>query len=278
MTKALGILRGKFGRVALLDMDTSLVPHAHPHCHVILKVSGRDQFFTVENEDFALHEDTAVLVNTWEQHHYAHCNYDERTLFLALYIEPSWLKGADRSFASCETPAFFDRPGVTITDEIRRYRSRLVQCIECDGYDNSKEAEELIFDLTAAIVHQFANWRGAAPRDQDVTRDFRIRRAMRYMREHLHEPADFNGLARACGLSRPHFNYLFRKCTGVTPRLFRNAIRVEEFVRALSERDTGLAGVSQELGFSTQGNFTRFFQQHTGANPHQFRRVLAELD
>ena len=172
MTEALGVLRGRFGRVALVDMDTSLVSPAHPHCHVILKVSGRDQVFTVENEDFAVREDTAVLVNTWEQHHYAHHNYDGRTVFLALYIEPSWLKGADSSFASCETPAFFDRPGVSITDEIRRYRSRLVQCIECEGNDNSKEGEELIFGLTAAIVHQFANWRGAPRCDRDATRDF----------------------------------------------------------------------------------------------------------
>ena len=104
MTKALGILRGTFGRIALLDMDTSLVPHAHPHCHVILKASGPDQVFTVENEHFQVREDTAVLVNTWERHHYVHRDYDIRTVFLALYIDPSWLKRADGSFAACETP------------------------------------------------------------------------------------------------------------------------------------------------------------------------------
>lgn len=213
------------------------------------------------------------------QHHYLHRNFNDcRTVFLALYIEPRWLKGADHSFMSCEEPAFFARPGVIITDEIRRLRSKLVQCIECEGYDNSKETEELIFRLTAAVVHQFADWRGTRQSERIANNDFRIRRAVHHMREHVREPSDFNALARQSGLSRPHFNFLFRRCTGVSPGLFRNAIRVEESVRALSSENKRLGDLSEALGFSAQGNFTRFFQQHTGANPHQFRRVLAELE
>ena len=258
-------------------MDTSLVPHAHPHCHVILKASGPDQVFTVENEHFQVREDTAVLVNTWERHHYIHRDYDVRTVFLALYIEPSWLKLADGSFAACEKPAFFARPGVPITNEIRKLRSRLVQCIQSEESDNSHEVENIIFSLTAEIACQFADCRGGVHTERIVTGDYRIRRAIRSMRENVRAPVDFDKTARESGLSRPHFNYLFRRCTGVSPRLFHNAIRVEEAVCALSGQNTQLAKISDELGFSAQGNFTRFFQQHTGANPHQFRCVMAEL-
>jgi hypothetical protein len=45
MSTALRIVHGNFGRVALLDMDFSLVRHAHPHCHVLLKVEGADTQF-----------------------------------------------------------------------------------------------------------------------------------------------------------------------------------------------------------------------------------------
>ena len=47
MSTALRIAHGSFGRVALLDMDASLVRHAHPHCHVLLKVEGADTQFLV---------------------------------------------------------------------------------------------------------------------------------------------------------------------------------------------------------------------------------------
>ncbi len=67
MTKALSILQGRFGRVALLDMDTSLVDHAHPHYHLIFKASGPDQSFVVEGQTVPLRSDTLVAVNSWQQ-------------------------------------------------------------------------------------------------------------------------------------------------------------------------------------------------------------------
>lgn len=278
MTTALGILRGSFGRVALLDMDTSLVPHAHHHCHIILKVSGPDQYFTVADKALPVREDTAVLVNTWEQHRYVHCRHDDnRTVFLALYIEPAWLADTDRSFVRCAQPTFFHRSGVAISDGIRRLRQELVELIGSSGDNDPAEVEETIFDLTAEIAHQFAD-RVAAPRlDRKPAADFRIRRAIRYMQEDLHGAGDLDAVADLAGLSRPHFNYLFRHCTGVSPGVYGNAIRVEAAVRALSEQHGPIATLAQDLGFSAQSNFTRFFQQHTGVAPRQFRRSLAPI-
>ena len=84
MTRALSILQGRFGRVALLDMDTSLVDHAHPHYHLIFKASGPDQSFVVEGQTVPLRSDTLVAVNSWQQHAYEPSRSAERTLFLAL--------------------------------------------------------------------------------------------------------------------------------------------------------------------------------------------------
>ena len=278
MTTALGILRGSFGRVALLDMDTSLVPHAHHHCHVIMKVSGPDQHFIVEDKALPVRDDTAVLVNTWEQHRYLHRLHDRRTVFLALYIEPAWLAGTDRSFVRCAHPAFFSRPGVAITDRIRKLRSDLVERIGSDEYDDPKEAEQIILDLTTAIAHQFSDWRSPARNPASAGNDFRIRRAIQYMHENHGTAFDLDEIASVAGLSRPHFNVLFRQCTGVSPGVYGNAIRVETAVRALSDQqENSIVSLAGDLGFSAHSNFTRFFQQHTGIAPRQFRRALAQV-
>src|ERR1700755_60178 len=87
MSKALRIAHGAFGRVALLDMDYSLVRHAHPHCHVLLKVEGADTQFVVGEATCPLTDDTAVLVNGWQPHSYVHVPERPRTVILALYIE-----------------------------------------------------------------------------------------------------------------------------------------------------------------------------------------------
>lgn len=280
MTTALGILRGRFGRVALLDMDTSLVNHAHHHCHLIMKTAGPDQEFIVDGDPLPLREDTAVLVNTWEQHQYVHRHPELRTEFLALYIEPSWLGGIDRIFSSCRHPGFFGRSCIVVDDTIRTLRRHLAACILEEGYDDPEEVERLIFDLTVAVVHRFADWRslptGAVPPEH--LRDHRIRRAVRAMRESAAEAYDFDRLAELSGLSRPRFNQLFRQCTGVSPAVYGNVLRVEAAVTALAVPRVSVSAVSDDLGFSAQSNFTRFFQQHTGVLPSEFRRVVANLD
>ena len=91
MSTALRIAHGAFGRVALLDMDWPLVRHAHPHCHVLLKVEGADTQFVVGDTVCPLTNDSTVLVNGWQPHSYVHHPERPRTVILALYIEPEWL-------------------------------------------------------------------------------------------------------------------------------------------------------------------------------------------
>lgn len=280
MTRPLGILRGALGRVALLDMDTSLVEHAHPHCHIILKTSGPDQDFHVAAKVFPVRDDTAVLVNTWEPHHYVHRPHDCRTKFLALYIEPRWLAEVDRSFASCSDPAFFARSCVVITEEMRHLRQALARRIEDNRGDDIKEMEALTLRLMLELVHRFTKRRSYSTGNsaRAPAGDFRIRRAARHMRENATGALDLDKVAQVAGLSRPHFNHLFRACTGVSPGVFADAIRVETAVRVLSEPHHSLGRISNDLGYSAQSNFTRFFQQHTGIAPSQFRRALAAVD
>ena len=68
MSTALRIAHGAFGRVALLDMDRSLVRHAHPHCHVLIKAEGADTQFAVGDEFVSLTDRQAVLIDGWVPH------------------------------------------------------------------------------------------------------------------------------------------------------------------------------------------------------------------
>ncbi len=69
----------------------------------------------------------------------------------------------------------------------------------------------------------------------------------------------------------------FAAAPALVPRVYVNALRVETAVGRLRQYDNEIGSISQDLGFSAQSNFTRFFQQHTGTSPNQYRRVMAEL-
>jgi len=259
-------------------MDTSLVAHAHPHCHLIFQASGPDQNFVVEEQTVPLRSDMLVAVNSWQQHAYLHRQGTERTLFLALYIEPGWLAAADRAFVNSAEPGFFPRAGIPITNEINRLRANLVRRM-ADPHDQHDELQESILELCLNVSHGFSDWRdqGARLRRHHGPRDYRVGRALRHMRERAAEAVDLDHVARLSGLSRPHFNHLFRSCTGVSPRVYANALRVETAVSRLRQQQDEIGEIAEHLGFSAQSNFTRFFQQHAGTSPNQYRRVMADL-
>ncbi len=112
MSTAVNILQGRFGRVALLDMDKPLVTHAHHHCHVLIKASGADTYFTVRDRLQPLTDASAVLVNAWEPHAYSHHREGgPRTVILALYIECAWLARRTAPAArGVEPPALLPQP------------------------------------------------------------------------------------------------------------------------------------------------------------------------
>lgn len=277
MSTALRIAHGAFGRVALLDMDRSLVRHAHPHCHVLIKADGADTQFSVGDHLVPLTDTQAVLINTWEPHAYVHDQSRPRTIILALYIEPAWLKVFRPNWAASGAPGFFERPAGEVSPRIRRLAMDLATVMLADPGANIAH-EQLLSDLMISVIERFTPWRTLSRRLQDIDNnrdrfDWRIRRAVNLLRSEPQIAHDINSLAREAGLSRAHFYRLFERSTRMTPHVYFNLLRMELAVKSVVHTQDSLAAVSNALGFSTQGHFTRFFRDHAGVNPSEFRNV-----
>ncbi|WP_434652509.1 helix-turn-helix transcriptional regulator [Pseudomonas sp. R3-56] len=278
MSIAQRVLHGKFGRVALLNMDRALVTHTHSECHVLLKVCGEDTYFNVNGRRVPLADRSAVLVNAWEPHCYDPQPGAGNTLILALYIEPAWLATAQQSLALSARPDFFEYPCIDLSLKLRTLADILIA--EMHGYAlvPKERIEFLLFDFLIQLIEDFSQWRQlwrqGAP-SHGGFRDARIRRGTAYLLEHLEEPDLIDNAARASGLSRAHFFALFKKDTGMTPTLLVNDARMRRAFTWLEHERSGTLGLlSESLGFSEQGHFTRFFRQHIGASPSQYRRVV----
>lgn len=278
MSRAICIFQGEFGRVALLDMDKSLVPHAHLQCHVLLKASGADSHFHVRGQLQPLTDRDAVLVNAWEPHYYAHPPHAERTVILALYIEPSWLATIQSSLQVSGSPGFFPCPSARITPRIRARADDLATYMLTHQAMAKDRVESMIFELMIAVIERFSEWRHAGSLISQLLRqahDPRIKHAIGYMRENLDRRIELGQVAREVGLSRAHFFLQFRRCTQVTPSVFLNTLRMESAIRRLSTSPRcSLAELSLDLGFSAQGHFTRFFRHHLGIAPSEYRQIV----
>lgn len=276
MSSAIKLFHGRFGRVALLDMTAPLVEHAHHHCHVLLKAGGADSAFLVRGERQPLTNATAVLVNAWEPHAYQHdLPPGQNSLILALYIEPSWLAEIQQSLTLSGHPRFFPRNCV----EIDRNTKKLVEefVLELWWADDimATRLESLLFNLMIAVIDRYSGWRdmaGLLRRRPPSAIDPRIRRAIAYMRANVAVDFDMAALATEAGLSRAHFFALFQRETQTTPLVYANALRVEAAIRKLTEQRQPVVDISYMLGFSAPGHFARFFRQHVGITPTEYRR------
>jgi len=125
-----------------------------------------------------------------------------------------------------------------------------------------------------SVIERFTPWRTL--RETIAERDgfdWRIRRAVDLIRQEPHIARDTGTLAREVGLSRAHFYRLFERSTRMTPHVYLNLLRMELAVSSVVYASDSLADVSDRLGFAAPAHFTRFFRDHAGVKPSEFRRV-----
>jgi len=275
MSTALRIAHGAFGRVALLDMDWSLVRHAHPHCHVLLKVEGADTQFVVGDTVYPLTNQTAVLVNGWQPHSYVHEPERPRTVILALYIEPEWLMAFRPGWAASGAPGFFSHPSGDVSPRIRGLTMNLTA--DMMARPEARGAHEAaLSDLMIAVIERFTPWRSfpASIREMNVSSgDWRIRKIAASMRAETRRGVALDTLAKEAGLSRSHFFRLFESSIGVPPKVYLNVVRMEQAVDAVLNQSASVCDISKQLGFAEPAHFTRFFRNHSGVSPREFRNI-----
>jgi AraC-like DNA-binding protein len=256
-------------------MDCSLVRHAHPHCHVLFKVAGADTQFVVGNRIHALTDSAAVLVDGWQPHSYVHDPARPRTLILALYVEPEWLKAFRPGWAASGAPGFFETPHGEVSPGIRTLTMDLASEMMADP-ECQAEYEALLSELMIAVIERFTPWKSfpRSIRELNVPAcDRRIRRAAEYIRSNAGGEASIDTLAKEAGLSRAHFFRLFQSSIGLPPKVYLNVVRMERAVEAVLHRQVPVGELGARLGFSDPAHFTRFFRNNAGVSPSEFRQV-----
>ncbi|SRR5581483_584056 len=278
MSNAIRIFHGDFGRVALLEMDAALVSHAHHHCHVLIKAGGPDTAFRVRGCRFPLTDSNAVLVNAWEEHAYLHEAPDGfHPVILALYLEPQWLAQHSRVLTGSAHPRFFPQTAIALTSEQRRHADRAIMELWWSDDVAYEHLQEMLLDLVLSLMgnlDETPTLQLIEAQRHHFRMDPRIRRALVHMRTNPAEITDMAEVAASVDLSRAHFFELFKRCTGLSPVVYINVLKMEQAFDALTHSGDNLSDIALDLGFSAQSHFTRFFKQHQGVVPSEYRRQI----
>ncbi len=271
MSKLYRVHHGPFGHVSVLELTSELVTHVHSSANVSFWLSGAPAALSLNGRPVGHDREKAAVINALVPHCLKVLDEGEPAQSLSFYLDPDWLVKVLPS----DLPRDFAHLDLSISPSLREELWALADML----LDGSVDAIELDCALMAFL-------RGAlgACRDGSIevaqrtrkARDFRLRKAVSLMRENMARGLDMETVARASGLSRPHFFSIFRDEYDLTPGMFWNSLRLEEAVHQMRESGESLTAVASNLGFNAQGNFTRFFRQHTGVAPSAYRCALTQ--
>ena len=101
---------------------------------------------------------------------------------------------------------------------------------------------------------------------------YKLRQLTDWMAEHAAEDFDLARLAARAGLSKFHFQRLFKAAVGVSPSHYLIDLRMNEARRLLRETKKSVVDVALEVGYANPSHFAQLFRRETGLSPSDYRR------
>jgi AraC-like DNA-binding protein len=102
-----------------------------------------------------------------------------------------------------------------------------------------------------------------------------LRRARDHIDRHYAEPHDLAALADLAGLSKYHFQRLFKSTYGLTPAAYLSQRRVERAQDLLRATNLTVTEVCHAVGFASLGSFSARFRELVGETPSAFQAKYA---
>lgn len=270
----ISIVQGPYGRVTVNLHERSLVAHAHAELHVIFKLGAADAPFRFNATRLDVTDKQALIIPPWVPH--ARLEGDAASLLLVLWLSSSWAAaavGVSRDALIASTGGL-----VTIQPATLAAAQNMAHLARDASQREPGEVEGVLKNLLR-LVFADASTVGVPPTIKDPRpSDARVRRAMDFMNECPLPKLSADVAAEHVGLSRSRFFEQFKRCLGVTPHQYVDWIRIHRATQMLTTSTTSLADISDDLGFASQSHFSRFFSEHLGLPPGEFRRRAVRVE
>jgi transcriptional regulator GlxA family with amidase domain len=99
-----------------------------------------------------------------------------------------------------------------------------------------------------------------------------ITKGREYLENHWRAKFDLNAAAKASGLSRGHFEKLFKTHTGFTPHEYYLNIKIRMLQKKLIDTNLSVSRAFEECGMEYNSHYLGVFKDRTGMPPMQYRK------
>ncbi len=273
------VLTDDYGKVVIRSYH-SLLPsctrayraHHHTECELSVFLRGRG-VYVVQGQQYSFEAGSVFLFGSDE----AHCIteiYEDFDL-LNIQFEPRLLWGhsatsellclfAARSRRFTNHIAVGDR---VLIDRMLSLEQELAQRQICCAV----QARYLLFSALTHIIrtYDYVTPEKSVSTPSSVTGN--IKRAMRYIDEHLETRLTLQDIAAVACLTPTYFSSVFKKLNGTSPWEYITIKRVERAVELLKTTDLTKLEIAERCGFAGSSNFYKAFAHVTGKKPGDYQ-------
>lgn len=101
-----------------------------------------------------------------------------------------------------------------------------------------------------------------------------VRRALRWVDEHIDEPVSVANLVSASRMSTAHFYQQFTQTLGTSPKDYVLRTKITRAQELLRKPGSTVTAVAYALGFSSSQHFSTAFRRYAGTTPSEYREWL----
>lgn len=132
--------------------------------------------------------------------------------------------------------------------------------------------------ITGAAVHSLLTEMVVASQDGLRQRsDDPVQSAVGYINAHFAENVSLDDLASIATVSPSHLIRLFKRQMGTTPHDYLMRYRITRAKELLAETTLTSAAIAQQVGFTSESNFSYRFSQMVGQSPRAYRQSAPGL-
>ncbi|MGD0058989.1 MAG: helix-turn-helix domain-containing protein [Verrucomicrobiia bacterium] len=122
------------------------------------------------------------------------------------------------------------------------------------------------------LARNYAEMDKASRRGSPSLPGYKLRQITDWMAEHVAEEFSLDQLAAQVGLSKFHFDRLFKSGMGVSPSRYHINLRLDIARRLLRETKKSVVTVALDVGYTNPSHFAQLFRRETGLSPSDYRR------
>lgn len=155
-----------------------------------------------------------------------------------------------------------------VCHEVNPEAYRLLQSQDLEKYISSIYTRGELEGCFTKVIDTIAE---SKDKKEDI-RNYAIRRAINYIREHFAENISLDMLAESLEITPEYLSTLFNKEVGINFSTFLKRFRISQAKRLLKGTDEKIYAIAVQVGYNDPKYFNRVFKEEVGVSPGEYRQ------